>query len=315
MTYNLKNGFNVGDYIQSMAARQFLPKVDRYIGREELHEYRGPITKVIMNGHFMRYPYNWPPSPDIVPLFVSFHMNPRRAEKMLSDRAIAYFKSHEPIGCRDLNTVRLLREKGIEASYSSCLTLTLGGTYRHRADEDIFLVDVLYAYPTWKTVFKSFNSLWKTVRNRDIRLLGKRKALIEKICGEKIVRSASQMTQVCQTEGFGTEDSRFELADRILKRYERAKLVITSRIHCALPCLAMGTPVVFVNGGFDKTFAGRFGGICDLFNTVEVDHDGNISSDFDLHAFRENLSLPTRSKHLEYIEPLRERCKAFADEG
>ncbi|WP_264821067.1 polysaccharide pyruvyl transferase family protein [Acinetobacter schindleri] len=37
----------------------------------------------------------------------------------------------------------------------------------------------------------------------------------------------------------------------MLEKYSTAKLVITSRIHCALPCLAMGTPVIYING-FDN---------------------------------------------------------------
>jgi len=34
------------------------------------------------------------------------------------------------------------------------------------------------------------------------------------------------------------------LAREILSRYQRAQLVITSRLHVALPCLAFGTPVI-----------------------------------------------------------------------
>ena len=30
------------------------------------------------------------------------------------------------------------------------------------------------------------------------------------------------------------------------KHYRRAELVITSRLHCALPCIAFGTPVILL---------------------------------------------------------------------
>lgn len=39
-------------------------------------------------------------------------------------------------------------------------------------------------------------------------------------------------------------DSQLDLANAKLRKYESAELVITSRLHVALPCLAFGTPVI-----------------------------------------------------------------------
>ena len=36
-------------------------------------------------------------------------------------------------------------------------------------------------------------------------------------------------------------------AKQKLASYGLAELVVTSRLHCALPCIALGTPVVFIN--------------------------------------------------------------------
>ena len=42
-------------------------------------------------------------------------------------------------------------------------------------------------------------------------------------------------------------------AQEILDRYKNeAKLVITSRIHCAMPCIAMGIPVIYIHRGNHK---------------------------------------------------------------
>jgi hypothetical protein len=43
-------------------------------------------------------------------------------------------------------------------------------------------------------------------------------------------------------------------AQSLLDAYQKAELVITRRLHCALPCAAMGTPVVLIgdNPRFDK---------------------------------------------------------------
>ncbi len=315
MTYGFQNRINIGDYIQSLAARQFLPKVDRYFCREELHAYSGPRTKVIMNGHFMRYPANWPPSPKILPLFISFHINPRRADGMLTCEGVAYLKKHEPIGCRDLSTLELLANKGIEGYFSSCLTLTLGNRFRHVADEDVFFVDVLFGYPTWRTVFGSFNGFQKAIEKGDIFLLGKRDRVLRAVFGQDIVAAAEEVTHVYDAQTCPTENRRFELAERTLERYERARLVVTSRIHCALPCVAMGTPVIFVNGGFRQASARRFTGNDRLFHTINISRDGSVSASCDMNGVKRDRSAPVKKDHLECVEALARRCKEFVAES
>src|SRR5215210_5881842 len=101
---------------------------------------------MIMNGWFMHNPENWPPSENIVPLFTSIHINPDIGERMLSEKAIEYFKNYVkkygPVGARDKGTERLLKSKGIAAYFSGCLTLTLGKTYKHNPkSENICFVD------------------------------------------------------------------------------------------------------------------------------------------------------------------------------
>ncbi|MCV5533989.1 polysaccharide pyruvyl transferase family protein, partial [Escherichia coli] len=67
----------------------------------------------------------------------------------------------------------------------------------------------------------------------------------------------------------------FQKADAYLKRLSAARFVVTSRIHTALPCLAMGTPVIFVNGGFKtKVDNCRFDGLFDFFNRIDVEASG-----------------------------------------
>ncbi|MBN2131856.1 MAG: polysaccharide pyruvyl transferase family protein [Sedimentisphaerales bacterium] len=315
MTYGFQDRINVGDYIQSIAARQFLPRVDRYICREELHTYAGPPTKVIMNGHFMRYPVHWPPSPNIVPLFTSFHINIRRADGMLTDKGVGYLKEHEPIGCRDLSTLQLLQDKGIESYFSSCLTLTLGHSFRHQSDEDVFFVDVLFRYPTWRSVFGSLNRLRKAIESREIFLLGKQERLLDALFGANLVDAAERVTHVYSAMTLSAEDSRFDLAESLLRRYEKAKLVVTSRIHCALPCLAMGTPVIFVNGGFRQAQARRFTGNSRLFNMVEIADSGAIEANFDLDSVKTSMTAPVKNEHTEYVEALVDRCKQFVREA
>lgn len=60
---------NIGDYIQSLAAKQFIPK-DKditYVHRDYLNNIDS-TSKVIMNGWFTHKPDNWPPSSKTSPI-------------------------------------------------------------------------------------------------------------------------------------------------------------------------------------------------------------------------------------------------------
>jgi hypothetical protein len=59
----------------------------------------------------------------------------------------------------------------------------------------------------------------------------------------------------------------------LLERYASAHLVITSRLHCALPCLAFGTPVLFIPPRHDLK---RFEGIAELL-TIPKTADGALA--------------------------------------
>ena len=268
MKYGLLNyseSYNVGDQVQSLAAKQFLPQVDHYIDRDNLQEAAkiGEDIKVIMNGWFMSKPENWPPPENVIPLFISFHITTRNGsvEHLTSPESIAYFKKHEPIGCRDYYTRDLLISKGVDAYFSGCLTLSLGETYKRPANpsEDVYLVDVLYRLRSYGPL-KRFNPLNK------MRELG----TIQRIVPPHLYKGAKYVIQDQKTLN---EDEKFKMADELLKGYSQAKVVITSRIHCALPSIGMGTPVVFIEGGLKESYdANRLNGISQFFNHHYFDY-------------------------------------------
>lgn len=140
------SGVNIGDYVQALASSQFLPHIDGFIDRDEdLKDYTGEPCKVIMNGWYMHLPQNWPPSDLIDPLFVAFHLNSGIKDVLLSSQSIAYLKSHQPIGCRDLNTLYLLSKNGVDVYFSGCMTLTLGEKYHSEEKEDkTYIVDPIF---------------------------------------------------------------------------------------------------------------------------------------------------------------------------
>src|SRR5690606_28318532 len=110
-----------------------------------------------------------------------------------------------------------------------------------------------------------------------------------------------------------TEDEKFLLAEELLRKYSTAKLVITSRIHCALPCLALGTPVIYLNG-FEKEFdACRMEGLSELFHTINVNRKTKeISSNFPISGLiDENINLVNKSDYLVLADKLKKIVSNF----
>lgn len=307
---------NVGDYVQAIAQRQYLPQVDENIDREEMSEYEGEEVKMIMNGWYMHNPQNWPPSNKINPLFVSMHINASVYRNMTSDESIAYFKKHQPIGCRDVATQRLLSEKGVDAYFSACLTLTLGRTYKRLEENitnDVIFVDPLFHYWPLVDMLKTPRKLLSRIkRNRVGDFLLKKKVLTENFT-EEVLENAQYINQTIPKT---TIEDNFRIADEYLQKLCNAKLVVTSRIHCALPCLAMGTPVVFLNGGFggyNNQFNSRFEGLIDLFNRIDIDDKTkSINRNFKLKGKIGLENLPVnKSTHIEYANELIAKCEKF----
>lgn len=311
-----KKVYNVGDNVQSLAAKQFLPRVDEFINREKLGDYRGGKTKLIMNGWFTHNIHNWVPSDDIEPLFVSFHMNNSAAPYMLSEKGIAYLKKHEPIGCRDQFSADTLKEKGIDAYFTGCLTLTLD-TYKvddSERGDDIYIVDPLYSYPTLEKVTYDYKRFLRSILDGKLFKLGKKKKHLEGFIDSDLLKTAKYVNQEPPANSH-TDAEKFALAEEILHKYARARLVITSRIHCALPCLAMGTPVIFVNGFDSFVDSCRFDGILDLFNRVDVNTEtGEFTTNFNLDGkISRNTAVRNLEKHHALAGPLKEKCRKFIE--
>ena len=265
---------NIGDYIQTKAAIDIVgSKNIKILDRENLDKYNKENIKTIINGWFMENPKNWPPSKKITPLFISFHINPSTKGELLKKESLEYFKKHEPIGCRDYYTRDLLIEKGIKAYFSSCITTSLNRkTYlnKNTKPKGIIVIgpfDRLKPTINKKTIRKLLLSIlkypFKKVRY-DIKLSKFNRHL--KNQKTKIIRY-SQIVNIpikCHNEGL-------ELADEMLKKIALSEILITSRIHAALPALAMGLKVVFIDEGLEnENHKQRLSGLKNYFTTTNL---------------------------------------------
>ena len=278
---------NIGDYIQSIAARQFIGDKYEFIDRESMNKERTDDVALIANGWYMHHPENWPPDPKIHPLFVALHINKLVEDTLLSPPNIPYFKAHEPIGCRDCYTTEKLRKKGINAYFSGCLTLTLGQSYKHKETEEapVYFTDVdslmplsmwfklkcIYALLTKSALLKKIqHRLNKFGIKRSLKWISGFYTTYSDVIEDDLFINAEYIEHEINNV-FESEDKKFEYADRLLKRYENARFVVTSRIHCALPCLAMGTPVLYVdNLTLGEVHNCRLDGLRQLFNTIRI---------------------------------------------
>ncbi len=144
LDYTLPN--NVGDHVQSLAGLQHLPRVDATVFRE-FPQWTPPsvlppgaTTLTVMgNGWYAHRPFHFPP-PDWmewvpVSMFIASYMRSHGGLK-------TWLKAMEPIGCRDLTTVDMVRGMGVEAYLSGCLTLTLQDYWRAPRTLPLVMIDI-----------------------------------------------------------------------------------------------------------------------------------------------------------------------------
>lgn len=211
---------NLGDHIQIEAGLRLLQRIgvvpSAYIDRDneirsapELDAAPDPVG-LLLNGWFKTNRSEWPPHPKLAPLIYGFHIRLFQCPELVSDESIAFFRRHQPVGCRDAYTRDLLRSKGVDAFTSHCLSLT----FPRRIDD-----------PSTQT--ETF------VVSRDERIK------------RYIPESLGPYTFVSHYSGSNHFGENMTRAGQLLAAYrDRARLVVTTLLHCALPAIAMGIPTV-----------------------------------------------------------------------
>ena len=95
------------------------------------------------------------------------------------------------------------------------------------------------------------------------------------LCEDEVLFSAEYITHNIPSNAHKTTFEWMRHAEALIRKYAKAKFVITSRIHCALPCLGVETPVIFISSevlkGDSLRSSGRFGGLIDQLNVLEFD--------------------------------------------
>jgi len=245
-----KTSRNRGDYVQSLAAVSNLLRFQKldFVGDTKLSNYLNTLkmhihperqitthaakiqpvplnrdfssgreypenTWLISNGWFMHRNFNGPvdfPYPkNVLPIMISFHI---QDPDVLTEDVVRELKRVEPIGCRDWTTVYRLRDFGIKAFFSGCITTTVGQILPDASgakEKTLAQVEARVddsKYQGWEV--DDFAQFGGQVRDFD---------LVE-----------------------GLEDAREMLAG-----YANYSEIVTNRLHCYLPALSMGLSVEF----------------------------------------------------------------------
>jgi hypothetical protein len=208
---------NLGDNMQIIAIDAIYEKMGLdagdivYIDKNDLLNYNGdyvvlPVTMPLIDYTERGMAGRF--SPHIIPVFLGLTL----AKNSLLPEEVAYYSNFQPIGCRDERTMLTLRRYGIICYLHGCITATLprreiasGGLQ----PDKVFIVD-----PP--------------------------KELLPYIPRE-LMEKAVFCTHMHENLATDPKAMMFEYYERYKNE---ASLIITSLLHCSVPCMAAGIPVV-----------------------------------------------------------------------
>jgi len=265
---------NIGDDIQSLAARRFLPQVDYMVNRDYMNDFH-PDTdeeiKLIMNGWYSHHPENFPPYiPQLTPLLLSMYIDEKSKESFSRPESRDLLTAYGPGGGRSYDTVQFMDElSGGDSYFSGCLTLTL------QAEPNIPKQDFILATDLPNDVFKELEE------NSDLAIL-------------------RMGADVCHR--YMKPWQRLKVAQYFLYLYQSARLVVTTRLHATLPCLALGTPVLNIEmPNFEPR---RFEGLRELAHHLTIQEF--LEGQYDV-----NHPVPNPEDYLLIRQDLEKRCEAY----
>jgi Polysaccharide pyruvyl transferase len=274
---------NLGDYIQILACLRLLEGMQLrpsiYLDRDTelasapaLESCSGRLL-LPLSGWFKRTvgtDPQWPPHERIIPVFLGFHVRPHQCPALLEQRSIDYMKAHGPVGCRDVFTMRALAQRGVSTYLSNCLSLTFAARPPEQRGDTI------------------------VVASRDREILD--------VLPPEYRKDHAYVNHYRVGDGF---EATLSLARELLAFYRnRARLVITTFLHCALPCIAMGIPVVVLlpkpQDEFQRTSdEQRFSGLTQIARVHRFEDAAMIDwspQPVDIDGLRETILLDFRNR-------------------
>ncbi|GHV77521.1 hypothetical protein AGMMS49942_23420 [Spirochaetia bacterium] len=237
---------NLGDNLQIIAIDEIyrqmgIPDTDIvYIDTNELVTYDGgggdvvlPVTMPLVDYRSGGISGRF--SSHIIPVFLGFTM----VRDTLYPEEVDYLLAHEPIGCRDERTLNTVRKYKISAYLHGCITAAL---------------------PQRETAGKVFDKAY---------LVDIPDGLEPYIPGNILTKAVYKTHLHSASDGKNPK----ELMLNYYQEYkDNAFIVITSLLHCSVPCMAAGIPVVLAKSAVSY----RFGWLEKLLPIYEPDEYNKI---------------------------------------
>lgn len=235
---------NIGDDIQSyVASKIFSPKyIINRDNPEDIFDFKtGTKTeikeervKLIMNGWMVhnykgfgpyssnfvndyRFPYK---DNKIKPVFISTHLSPY-VPHLFNNDSLNYYRNNLPFFTRDKSTEKVLKENNIDCKYLGCISQLLKrewvpDTMKEEFENSIFLVNTNTPQSVEPGPRYRVDHYSEGLRS---------KSIIE----------------------------RRNIVTDLLAKYKYAKAVYTTKLHCFLPCRAMGINAKYVGPIDERT--------------------------------------------------------------
>lgn len=236
---------NIGDDFQSYVMAGIVGQPEIWIDRDKAAVYQGEECRVIANAYMTIEAF--PISPKIRPEFVAIHLG--GMEKPMEPDKLEYLLNNTdlagPIGCRDMETFRCLDRLKVPSYFAGCPTSLCEPFPGVETEDFILFVDVD------PLMFGHLN------RQQNVQWLTQRVA----------IKGPSARQSLCHL--------RHQL-------YSAASLIVTSKIHVALPCLGMGKPVIFIRQNIQSP--GRLSALPEGFKTYEAGSPDVWKMELEPHA-------------------------------
>lgn len=231
---------NIGDDMQMLAVLPHLSRVDTFMDRDRLADVESrEDVACVFNSWFLIGDDLRRPSPRVRPLWHGFCAG---RPEIVEGEWLDYLREQAPIGCRDLHTAELLSNAGVSTIWTGCLTLFLGTALAvapPERREGVLFVDV--------------------PPDAEARI------------APEIVERATHVSTFPPPTILNDPFARFAAAARLLRRMASAELVVTRRLHVALPAASLGTPVVAIPDPQISYAKQRFAGFDGIVPTVYLD--------------------------------------------
>lgn len=176
----------------------------------ELTEYQGEYCVLPINAYSLNIDY----SHRILPVFLGLTLG---GINHLSQTNIDLLKKFSPVGCRDERTMRVLLDQGVDAYMQGCIVATFSKREKLETQKKVFFINP------------------------------------EKGIREYIPEELLENYEFFSHDYYMTDEELFQegglykFGERIIEKYRaEARLVVTSKYHAAIICLALGIPVIMI---------------------------------------------------------------------